>query len=253
MKHQQSLKLADWTWEELDGLERERAVVVLPVGATEAHGPHLPLCTDVVIAEAMARNGAEKLRARGHFALVAPPLAFTVADFASGFAGTVSIRPETAQALLEDVGTSLQQHGFRTLAVANAHLDPVHIRTVTLATETLRSKGVAVAYPDVTRKPWALRLSDEFKSGACHAGQYEGSIVMAERADLVRDDIRRGLEPNASSLSVAIRNGLSSFEEAGGPRAYFGDPAAATAAEGRETIDILGSMIEESVLALAAS
>ncbi|HWN67087.1 MAG TPA: creatininase family protein, partial [Haliangium sp.] len=55
------LRLAEMTWEELRDVPRERAVAILPVGATEAHGPHLPLGTDVIIAEAMARRGAERL------------------------------------------------------------------------------------------------------------------------------------------------------------------------------------------------
>ena len=104
----------------------------------------------------------------------------------------------------------------------------------------------------MTRKPWALRLSDEFKSGACHAGQYEGSVVMARAPELVREDVRRALAPNPSSLSVAIREGKQSFEEAGGPEAYFGAPAAASAEEGERTIDTLAGILCEAVEAALA-
>src|SRR5947208_16414371 len=58
-------ELAQLTWEEVRDLDRARTIVVLPVGAIEAHGPHLPLDTDVVIATAMARDGARKLAAHG--------------------------------------------------------------------------------------------------------------------------------------------------------------------------------------------
>ena len=71
---------------------------------------------------------------------------------------------------------------------------------------------------------------------------------MAERPELVREEIRAALTPNEASLSVAIRAGLSTFEEAGGPRAYFGSPAEASGAEGEETIDILGGILEEALL-----
>ncbi|MGA0870338.1 MAG: creatininase family protein, partial [Planctomycetota bacterium] len=111
------------------------------------------------------------------------------------------------------------------------------------------SGDAELIYPDLTRRPWAQRLTDEFKSGACHAGQFEGSIVLAERPDLVRDAIRAELPPNPVSLSVAIRDGKQSFEEAGGDRAYFGIPAAATAAEGERTITELGMILAEAVLA----
>lgn len=242
------LRLAEMTWEEMREVPRERAVAIVPVGATEAHGPHLPLGTDVIIAEAMARRGAERLSDRGAHALVLPPLAYTAAGYAAGFAGTVSIRPETVTALLVDIARGLAAH-VRAVIVANAHLDPTHIGSIYAAREALGDAPVAFVFPDVTRKPWALRLTDEFKSGACHAGQYEGSIVMAERPDLVRDDLRRALAPNPHSLSTAIRAGLDSFEQAGGPRAYFGDPAAATAAEGQGTIETLGRILEEAALA----
>jgi creatinine amidohydrolase len=69
-------------------------VAILPTGAMEAHGPHLPLSTDVIIAEAMARDGAARLAARGMEAVLLPALAWTPAPFAAGFPGTLSIRPE---------------------------------------------------------------------------------------------------------------------------------------------------------------
>ena len=243
------VRLGELSWEELRDLPRERLVAVLPVGATEAHGPHLPLATDVIIAEAMARNGAERLAAQDVACVLLPPLAYTHADFAAGFAGTISIGAETITALLVDIARALCRHGIRWLAIANSHLEPAHIATLHAAADRIRNEALLnVVFPDVTQKPWALRLSDEFKSGACHAGQYEGSIVMFERPDLVRDALRRELSSNPISLSKAIRDGKSSFEEAGGDRAYFGDPAAATADEGRQSVETLGQILADATL-----
>ena len=242
------------TWTEVRDLDPETTVAILPVGAVEAHGPHLPLSTDRIIAVAMAEDGARRLAGRGLTCLLLPPVDYTSAGFAAAFPGTLSIRPETATALLADIGAALARGGFLALAVANAHLDPGHLQSIYDALGRIRSESrLKEAFPDVTRKPWALRLTDEFKSGACHAGQYEGSVVMARRGDLVRDDVRRHLRPNPESLSRAIWKGLESFEEAGGPEAYFGDPAAATAAEGEETIAVLGSILEEAVVELIGS
>ncbi|MGE0325624.1 MAG: creatininase family protein [Polyangiaceae bacterium] len=242
------VRLADLTYQELERRDKSSLVVLLPVGATEAHGPHLPLGTDVIISEAMAERAVTSLAASGVDALIAPSFAYSVADFAGDFAGTISIRAETATALLVDLGTSLARHGVRYLALANAHLDPTHIGTLYAAQKQLAGK-LDVIFPDVTRKPWALRLSDEFKSGACHAGQYEGSVVMARAPELVREDLRRSLPSNPSSLSVAIREGKQSFQEAGGPLAYFGSPAAASAEEGEQTIDTLAGILSEAVVA----
>lgn len=226
-------------------------IAILPTGATEAHGPHLPLQTDRVIAQAMADRSAEILAEEGLPVLVLPPLDYTAAPFARGFVGTISVRPETVTALVVDIAAALARQGVGVLALANAHLDPAHLGALYAAREEIHRQPenppLRVVFPDVTRRPWALRLTEEFKSGACHAGRYEGSIVMAARPDLVRDDVRAGLEPHLTSLSDAIRNGVGSFEAAGGEDAYFGDPAAASADEGRRTIQILGEILAESV------
>jgi creatinine amidohydrolase len=236
------------TWEEARQAAGPDSVAILPVGAIEAHGPHLPLETDVIIAEAMARAGAGRLAARGHRVIVLPPLGYTAAGFARGFAGTLSLRPETVTATLVDIASSLERHGFAVLAVANAHLDPTHLASLEAAAETIRRElRLPVAFPNLTVKPWALRLGPEFRSGACHAGRFETSIVLAERPSLVREAIMASLPANPASLSRAIRDGKQSFEEAGGARAYFGFPAEATAEEGRATVEELGAILDEAV------
>src|SRR5205809_1016345 len=171
------LDLAQLTWEEVRDLDRAKAVAILPVGAIEAHGPHVP-------------------------------------------------------------------------AVANAHLDPAHVAALEAAVaQNQRENGARIVFPDVTKRPWALRLTEEFRSGACHAGRYETSIVLAARPELVRDAIRLVLPANPRSLSAAIRSGQTSFEAAGGPQAYFGSPADAGADEGVRTIEILGTILAEALLA----
>lgn len=237
---------SEMTWEDVRGLEVERTVVILPVGATEAHGPHLPLSTDVVIAEAMAADGAARLSASGIPSVVLPAVAYTAAPFAAAFPGTVSVRPATVTALLTDVGEAVAAQGFRTLAIANAHLDPSHLEALHRAAELLRGR-MAVVFPDLTRRPWAGRLGEEFRSGACHAGRYESSVVMAERPELVREDVRRELPANPASLSRAITAGKRTFAEADGPRAYFGWPADASPDEGRAHIEALGGILADAV------
>jgi len=238
------------TWEEARDAAGPGSVAILPVGALEAHGPHLPLETDVIIAQAMARSGAARLAAHAVSAVMLPPLAYTAAAFADDFPGTLSVRPETVTAMLLDIGRSLSRHRFGMLAIANAHLDPGHLASLDAAVSAIRRDvGIAVAFPNLAAKPWALRLTDEFKSGACHAGQFETSIVLAEQPELVRGDIMAALAPNPASLSRAIRDGKQTFAEAGGPRAYFGFPAQATIKEGRATIEVLGAILDEAIQA----
>jgi creatinine amidohydrolase len=242
--------LAAMTWEEARDIAGPGSVAILPVGAIEAHGPHLPLETDVIIAQAMARSGAARMIARGVGAVILPSLAYTAAPFAREFGGTLSLRPETVTATVADIAAGLAHQGFGALAIANAHLDPAHLASLDAAVASIRRDGVpAVAFPNLAVKPWALRLGDEFRSGACHAGRFETSIVLAERPELVRESSRAALPPNPASLSRAIRDGKTTFEAAGGPRAYFGFPAEATAEEGRATVEILGAILDEAVQA----
>lgn len=218
------------------------AVALLPAGATEAHGPHLPLATDVIIAQEAARRAVRLLRAEGREAVVLPPLAYAVTEFAADFGGTISLPIETATALARDVILGAARAGFAGVVVCNAHLEPGNLRALAEAVREARERGAKAVFPDVTKKPHALALGDEFKSGACHAGSYETSLVLAAQPFLVHVEVAEALAPNPRSLSVAIKEGKRSFLEAGGPRAYFGDPAAASAAEGEERYRALAAI-----------
>jgi creatinine amidohydrolase len=246
-------ELAELTWEDVRDMDRSRTVALLPVGAVEAHGPHLPLGTDNLIALAMARAAGAKLAAHGIDSVLLPALAYSAAPFGAAFAGTLSATPATVAALIVDVAAEITRHGFAALAIANAHLDPAHLKALAEATRLASARGVSrFICPDLTRREHAARLTDEFRSGACHAGRYEGSVVLAVRPELVRNAIARSLPPVPASLSQAIRDGRTTFEQAGGPRAYFGAPADATAEEGARTIGALGDILSEAVLAALA-
>ena len=232
---------------------RARVIALLPVGAVEAHGPHLAVSTDVTIAEAAAEAALSGLATMGFSGKVLPSLAYTPASFAAGFPGTISVRPATIRALIEDIADSLERQGVHALVIVNAHLDPGHLGALhefaaarTGAREQ-SSRSLPVVFPDISRKPWALRMTQEFKSGACHAGQYETSVVLAARPQDVRQDRMAGLADNPSSLSDAIRKGAATFEDAGVDRAYCGSPAQATADEGENTIRTLGDIVTDAV------
>lgn len=231
-------KLAEMTWEEVAALDCGRAVAILPVGAVEAHGPHLPLATDVIIAQEMARRAAERLSDMGRPALLLEPVAYTPAGFAEGFPGTVSVSGEAVRGLIEGVARSLAAAGIRWLCLANSHLDPQNLR----ALRDVRAEGIGICFADKTRRRWAERLTEEFRSGSCHAGRYETSLVMAARPDLVRS--ARALLPRLLvPLAERIRGGATRFQEVGMERAYCGDPASATAEEGNRVFDLLADMI----------
>jgi creatinine amidohydrolase len=241
-------------WEELSyphhaELAASNRVALLPLGALEAHGPHLPVGTDLWISEAMAREAARLLRERGVASRTLPSIPYAPAPFADGFAGTLSIRPATLTALVVDLAGALGRRGVEVLALANSHFDPAQIAALRLAAGQVGEQGgPRLVYPDLTRRTYAARLTDEFRSGACHAGRFESSILLAERPELVDDAGRRALPARDVSLSEAIRQGRTSFERAGLDAAYCGDPAAATAEEGRAIVATLGELLAEAVL-----
>jgi creatinine amidohydrolase len=242
--------LAALPWTSVRDLASPRAVAVLPIGAVEAHGPHLPLATDVIIAEAMAREGARRLSARGFDVLLLPSLPFTAAPFAAAFPGTVDGPPDAVTALVVSIAGSLARHGVTCTVVANAHLDPGHVAALRIAESQAeaRTPGARLVFPDVTTRRLAQRLTAEFRSGACHAGRYETSILLAERPEWVLADIASRLPSNPRSLVDAIRQGLRTFQEAGGADAYFGFPSEASADEGRLVVRELGAILEEAAV-----
>jgi creatinine amidohydrolase len=246
MEHRNQ-RLAELTSKEFGALlEKERTLVVLlAVGSVEPHGPHLPLATDTIISEAAMVRAQARLRGPKLDVLLAPPIAYGVTEFARGFPGTVGIRPGTLTTLLEDVVGSLLSAGASHVCIVNNHLEPEHDKAVRAVVPLFNDGRVAVACP-LTRRH-ARTLSAEFKSGACHAGSYETSIVMAAEPGLVRDDKRLKLAEVPVSLSEGIGRGESTFIEMGMKDAYAGAPAAATAEHGDEQLELLASMIEIEV------
>lgn len=245
-------ELTTLVWPALGALPAGRTVAVLPIGAIEAHGPHLALGTDIVIAEAMARAGAARLAARDFHVILLPALPFAPAPFAAAFAGTIDTPVAATALMVAGIARSLARHGVRVTALANAHHDPANVSALRAAVDEVAGDAAAtIAFPDLTRRRWAERLSDEFRSGASHAGRFETSIMLAARPESVKADVMARLPANPQSLLDAIRRGQHTFAAAGGPDAYFGAPAEASVEEGRRTIETLGAILEESVLEAA--
>ena len=217
---------------------------LLPVGATEAHGPHLPISTGTIVATEMARRGAAKLKEHGIPSLILPPVAFTVAEYSASFPGTISIPPETAVALLRDVCLSLAKR-FRCIALVNLHFEPRHVECLKTVVEEAKKGGANVFYADVTRKRWAEQLGEVFAQGD-HAGAFETSLMMAAAPDLVRERERISLAP-IDGILATMKKGAKTFAEAGAEDAYFGDPTAASAEDGEAHFESLAEILSVSV------
>ena len=130
--------LSEMTWTEVEDVMKSRPVAIVPVGATVAHGPHLPLNTDSIIATEMAKRGAAKLKERGVHSLVLPPVAFSVADLGADFPGSLAMPVETATALLRDVCVVASKK-FRAVVLANSHREPGHLDSLKKAAEDAKN------------------------------------------------------------------------------------------------------------------
>ena len=237
--------MSEMTWTEVDQAMKDRPVALVPVGATQAHGPHLPVSTDSVIATEMARRGALKLKERGISALILPPVSFTVAEFGDAFPGTISLPAETAQVLVRDLCVTLAKK-FRAVALVNLHLELQHVETLKKAVEEAKKAGTSVCFTDVTKKRWVETLGEAFQAGD-HAGAFETSLMMAAAPQMVREKTRISLPP-IDGLNPALKKGAKTFTEAGGEDAYFGDPTAASAEAGETLFEALSEILTLSVM-----
>ena len=241
------LRLAEMTTEAVSALlARGRPVaVLLPVGSVEPHGPHLPLATDTLISDAAAARATALLEDRRIPSVLAPPVPYGVTDFAAGFAGAVSVPAPALTAFLRAVIEAHLGAGFAHVCLVNNHLEPAHDAAVRAAIAGLPDGSASVACP-LTRR-WGRTLSAEFKSGACHAGQYETSLVLAANPTLV-DAARAHTLPQVNvSLSEGIQSGKHTFREMGMDSAYAGSPAAASAEEGEALYAALAAMVAGEV------
>jgi creatinine amidohydrolase len=215
----------------------EGAVHVLPLGAVEPHGPHAPLVTDTLISLGICHRAAKRLE-REIPVLVLPPMHYGVTRYASAFPGAVSISEGVLHSLVTELAEAVSS-----LVLVNNHFEPEQV-------ETLRETGLPLL--DLTRRANAERLTEEFRSGSCHAGRYETSLILADRPELVRADRMQALEELHVDMPAAIRAGRTDFVAMGMEEAFCGSPADSSAEEGRETFETLTDMLVELIREVAA-
>lgn len=223
-------------------------VALLPLGSTEPHGPHLPLRTDVTLAEENARRAASLFPANFRVFIV-PSLPFGVTDFAAGFRGAIGLTATTFECVVRELVSALLDDGFNHVSLINHHLDPNHLKALDRAINQLRETygPHRVSHPSVLEGRWGRQLGAEFRSGACHAGEYESSMVLAAEPELFQRQEADALEKLDLSLSDGIRRGVKTFRELGMTDAYTGDPGKATAEFGHELYSVMCDMVVTTV------
>lgn len=236
------------TWPEVNDAVQEQKVVLLPTGSTEQHGPHLPLDTDVFLAESICLEVGRRLADR---VLVLPPISYGLNQHHIDFPGTIHIEPETFIAFCLDITKSVAYHGFTKIMLVNGHgsnaplIDLVARKTV-LQT---RSLCAAVTYLSLARQAFdEVRETDVI----AHADEMETSLYLHLAGERVRmeravadDDVRGRYLSSDSTTEVRFNDYWGRWTRTG----VHGDPRPATEEKGRVIFEAavtrLGELVDE--------
>lgn len=216
--------LSDSTWPEV----RRGELVLVPLGSTEQHGPHLPFDTDTVIATAVATEAALRLGAR-----LVPAVSIGSSGEHQSFAGTVSIGTEALRLVIIELVRSLQTWSGPVLFV-NGHGG--NLQALSAAVDQMRAEGHAVG--------WVACATESLD---LHAGRTETSLMLHLRPDSVRiaEAAPGDTRPLHEILPLMVRGGVAAVSASG----VLGDPTGASAAEGAS---VLTSMVDDAIRAARA-
>ncbi len=245
-------RLAHMTWEEAKAAIAAERMVIVPTGATEAHGPHMPTDTDTHQADHMAVRLAERVNA-----VVAPAIPYAVSKTFEHFAGTISLSIETYQQMLYEVGAALVRQGFTHIMLLNGNRpngtsnDAVARRLIDDLDQDYDFKVTAVSYWEPgAAKVHALRSSEV--GGMGHGGEFETSFQLATRPELVHMDRLEGVHaPLVAWDLVAPMEPSRTYARRPTPEtnhaSIFGNPREASAESGRAFIDAAVDALVEMV------
>jgi creatinine amidohydrolase len=243
------------TYPQIERLAGSTELALLPVGPPEAHGPHLPLGTDLIAARELCERAARNLAASDIECVVAPLLPYCLAEVAAPFPGTITVRAEVVTALVADICRSLTRSGFRRTLIVSGHAEEENLKALEAGAMHGAEMG---ALARVSRwygsaLPRLLHLlKEEYPEYDIHAGEWETALVLLRAPELVDRAALDALPPNWDTRNISERRaaGARTFPELGAPEAYCGDPRRATPATAEELYAALGRFVAEEAASL---
>ena len=231
-------QLTHLTWTDVRDLDKTEGVVVLPVGAVEQHGPHLPLITDTLQVTRVL-DAALKRLPETVAAWTLPALPYGKSGEHAGFPGTMSLSADTLRATLFDVAAGVQKAGFRRLAFLNGHGGNASV--LDAAARDIHAATGPTCFciqPSFWLQPPFEVSEDEDRFGI-HAGELETSLMLALEPSLVK------LERAAKHFPALPEGELRLFGAASvawltrdwSETGVFGDATLGTAEKGRALLD----------------
>ncbi|MDN2664508.1 creatininase family protein [Psychromonas sp. 14N.309.X.WAT.B.A12] len=232
------------TWPEIDQMEdKENVVIVLPVGAIEQHGPHLPCSVDATVSAGVVGH-ALALLPQDIPAYGIPTITYGKSDEHLHFPGTLTLTGELLLHTVQELGESLYRSGFRKLLMVNAHGGQPQPLEMAARELRLRHGDFMVIARDV----WSLPHNDDFisekeKQLSMHAGHGETAIMMALLPDSVHMERSEAHYPEPFPCPT-LTNGRPAAAWASidfGPSGVIGDPSAATLEQGEQLLSDLAT------------
>lgn len=226
--------LADATW--LDA--PTGSLVLVPVGSVEQHGPHLPLDTDSVIADAVAHRCAESLARQDadEPVVVAPVAAYGASGEHQAFRGTCSIGTEALQMVTVELVRSIRTWAERVVLI-NGHGG--NAQALRAAVSQLRAEGHAVAWASCATR-------DSGGHGDAHAGFSETSLMMHLRPQAVR--LERAESGNTTPIERLLPRLVVDGVAGVSVNGVLGDPTGASAAEGARLFATMAADVTRSIV-----
>ncbi|HBY99280.1 MAG TPA: hypothetical protein DEP84_35970 [Chloroflexi bacterium] len=239
--------LYEMTWEEVQEILARTDLILVPVGSTEQHGPHLPLGADAMQADDLCRRVVAKLAEQGRTAVSAPVVPFGIASHHMDFPGTITLSSMTFFNMLKEVCLSLYKHGFRRFVLVLGHGGNLPMMQA-VAHEVVASTPDAEVIVPNWIKPMTEKYSEILtsKKKESHAGEGETSrmlatvpeLVQMQRARAYRSERAERLEnKNHPLLGGGIFRGNRTMKQ-GTPIGNIGDPTLAKAETGEKLYDV---------------
>lgn len=198
------------TSKQIHELPKEHALVILPIGAVEQHGPHLPVFTDTLIGEATLTQTLEQVKSDKEI-WVLPPIPYGKSNEHIGLPGTMSLSANTLHGIIMDLAKSVQASGFRRLLLFNTHGGNVDLLN-TVAREIRIDTGLMVFYlmPGSLNDVTDIISPAEMEYGI-HGGDYETSIVLSVKPDWVQMELAPDEVPDMSRYQFLTLEGKIRF------------------------------------------
>ena len=237
--------LADQTWPDLGEYVANESLAVVPLGSTEQHGPHLPLATDHLIAESLAREAADRAEV-----LCTPTVNVGVSPHHRQFHGTMWVDPPAFRDYVESLSRNLNYHGIDRIIFVNAHGgNIVHLREVG---RRLRDDGVAYALEWMWNDSIPELVDDLFEHNGPHGGPKETAMIQHIAPELVHEvEFERARDEGVTDLTEIemVVHGSRTFYDAidNTESGVLGDQTDATPEKGEQLFEAAADQLVQLI------